>query len=339
MSFQRWIHPIDWPRLRPLGVAWLLGIVLLLASCGDEMRLHTGSDADLQRSLERILERLPSDEAMALNDALRDIVVYRMGRHRPETARLSAELEAFPARPGAPSRDYVFAMVSEIESDWARLRIGALRENAAALLDRRTIPEILQLAVNERERYAQRVRAEAGDLLDRARLRLADAERRLAAIRPENAADAAMLSDIVISGQALMLRSAGGKEEPILTFTLRNTSDMRPGRIHFLARVTRGSFASRERRAVIAHDIPGGLQQNATQRHVMNMSGLLRTVLDGSVDLVGVTVDLAPVMLEDARGRRVGVADADDLTVDRMNELRDLVARIEEHHAVVSAAN
>jgi hypothetical protein len=337
MTSRPYLHKAGVNALRLRCLAWLVGVALL-ASCGDDMRLHTGSDADLQRSLERILQRLPTEEANALDHALRDIVVYRMSPQRPETARLSAELDVFPALPATSPRDYVVAMIGEIESDWARLRVDALRDNAAALLDRRSVPEILELAASERRRHAERTRAEAGGLLERARSRLQDAERLLAQIRVGAIPDAATLSNIVVSGHALMLRPVAGQDEAILTFTLRNSSDMRPGRIHFLATIKRGSFTPVEHRAVIAHDVPGGLQPNATQRHVMSMSGILREVLCDGVDLFGVSVDLAPVRMEDARGRRAGIADIDDLTTDRLSALRALVARIEEHHAQLSTA-
>jgi hypothetical protein len=319
----------------------LLIVLPLLASCGDDMRLHTSSEADLKRSHERIMQRLPPGEATVFDAALRDIVVQRMGARRsPQTTSLAAELDAFPAAAatGSALRSYAFELAREIETGWDRLRISALRENAAALLDRRTVPEILEIARQERERDAERSRAAATRLAARAQTRLEDVERRLSSLASTPQEDAATLSGVAVSGETLILRNVAGVEEPILTFTLRNESDMRPGRIHFLVTVSRDGLDPVARRAVIAYDIPGGLQPGAVQRHVIAMTRLLDETLGRNANLFQVAIDLAPVAMEDARGRRAGLRDVDELAIDRLGALRDLVARIEAHAEDVAAS-
>jgi hypothetical protein len=334
------MQPRSGARYRTIAVAWLALGTLLLAGCGDDMLLHTGTRADLERSLERITARLSESDAKEFDAALRDIVVLRMGaRAAPELAQLRAELDAYPEpAPASSPRDHARAMAREIEADWENRRVEALRENAAALLDRRSVEEIRTMAQKERERVAERSRSGLSALLDDARARLREVETRLQRLRPDRLDDAAVLAGIVVSTPTLMSRPGVVEDDLILTFTLRNASEMRPGRIHFLVTVTRGGIARMERRAVVAYDIPGGLQTNATQRHVVKVTRLVREAMGEGARLSEISVVLAPVRLEDARSRRVGLDAVEELEFERLALLRDLVARIEAHAVQVASA-
>ncbi len=318
-------------------LAWLFLTITLLPGCGDDLRLHTASDAELQRSHEHILARLPEGEAQAFDAALRDIVVERMGLSRsPEWAALRAEYEALDSASATPRRDYAHSMAQEIAEDWENQRIPAIRDNASALLDRRSVPEIIELARKERERARERAEADADALLAEAEAGLADLQRRLAAIRPATADDAT-LGRISVTGPALMMRPVAGREEAILTFTLRNDSEMAPGRVHFLATVVRGGLAPVERRAVIAHDIPGGLPRGATQRHVMSMTRILEETLGNTRDLFAIEVTLSPIHMEDARAREAGDPSVKNLVNARLVTLRNLVGRMRAQREADSA--
>lgn len=296
---------------------------LLLAGCGDDMRLHTQTELELERSLERVIKRMSLQEAERFDKALQDIVVLGLDVEMPEAYRDArrklAEFTGESIQRNAPA--FVSAMLANVRERWHAERVRYLFDNAAPRLDRKTPEEIISLAEDVRVR-AETVRAERWSKLEQdIETAYLDLRSRIDSVLSQERRDRDLRA-IHIRDLVLMAREREDRIIPVVTFMLVNTGEFIPTEL-WLA-IEAQDHGKVPLPLIMHYRIPGGLRPGSTQRHAATLSPVLDALFGSDYTLSGIELSIEPLAASDLRGRIVGPADIGDLTFERLEKLDEL---------------
>lgn len=311
--------------------ASLVFAALALTGCGDDMRLHTQTTQELERSLERIMKRLPPDEADAFDQALQDIVILGLDVGMPESyLQARSRLAVFHGETRSQSAPaLVAAMVEAIRERWTIDRVRHIRENAAARLDRKTPEDIIHIAAKARMQAQANQAARWAKLEQDAETAYRNLHGRIQAVLSRETRERELRA-IHVGDIVLMARERNDRMIPVATFMLRNTGDFTPTTLWLSVEVQSPDQATRS--LIMHYRVPGGLRPNITQRHSVTLAEILEALLGPGHALSGLELTIEPVAAADLRGRMIGPADIAELTFDRLAILRDL-------NGIITAAN